>query len=105
VAGLGIETPEDNKSFRTRMIVKVIKTFYPAVIHDRQKGYQILAGSNIDWTIVRCPMIELTDSKRLLKVDLRDSPGIKVSAADLADFLVRQITDDQYIKKCPFVAS
>jgi putative NADH-flavin reductase len=105
VAGLAIDTPDDKKRFQTRLIVKILKWFFPAVINDRQKDYALLAGSNIDWTIVRCPMIELTDAKRSLKTSLSDCPGRKVSANDLAIFLISQLYDDRFIRKCPFVAS
>jgi putative NADH-flavin reductase len=105
VAGLGIDTPSDKKGFRTRLIVKLIKTFFPKPLQDRQKGYVMLYGSKLNWTIIRCPSIEMTSERRSLKVSIDDSPGTRVSAADLADFIVRQLTVDQYVRKCPFVAS
>jgi putative NADH-flavin reductase len=105
VAGLGIDTPDDKKGFRTRMITKMIKWFFPAVVNDRQKAYDILKAGKLKWTIVRCPMIQLTEEHRNLKVNLLDSPGNKISASDLATFLVNQLHDDKYIAKCPFVAS
>jgi putative NADH-flavin reductase len=105
IAGLAIETPEDKKGFLTRFIVKIIRTFFRRIAEDRQKVYSLLTASKLNWTIVRCPMIELTDSRRTLKIKAEDSPGRKVSAADLADFLVKQITDDHYFGKCPFVSS
>lgn len=105
VAGLAIDAPDDRKGFQTRMIVKILKWFFPQVINDRQRGYMLLAATDLNWTIVRCPMIELTDSTREIKTSLSDSPGRKVSASDLAEFLVSQLTDEQYIKKCPFISS
>ena len=105
VAGLAIDTPGDRKGFRTRLIVKILKWFFPRVIGDRQKGYALLSASDLKWTIVRCPMIELTDSTREIKISLFDSPGRKVSASDLAKFLVSQLTDEQYIHKCPFISN
>jgi len=105
VAGLGIDTQDDNKGFKTRMIVKVIKWFFPAVVKDRQKVYDILKAGKLKWTIVRCPMIQLTEERRNLKISLSDSPGNKISASDLATFLVNQLHDEKYIAKCPFVAS
>ena len=105
IAGLAIETPEDRKGFRTRLIVKIIRTFFRNVVDDRQKVFGMLSAGKLNWTIVRCPMIELTDSQRKLKISMEDSPGNKISAADLAVFLVSELTDEQFYKKCPFVAS
>jgi putative NADH-flavin reductase len=105
LAGLGIDTPEDQKGLQTRLVVRIIKFFFPAVVNDRQKVYKLLSESQINWTIVRCPMIEQTDLKRTMKISLDDSPGRKVSATDLALFLIDQMSRSQYVGKCPFVAS
>ena len=105
IAGLGIQTRQDKKGIRTRLISGVIRTLFPGRVKDRQEVYQMLSHTDLDWTIVRCPSIQLTEKKRNLIVSLEDSPGTKISAADLAGFLVHQIDDQQYIRKCPFVAS
>lgn len=105
LAGLAIDTPDDKKGFQTRMIVGILKRLFPAVINDRQKGYDLLSASNLNWTIVRSSMIELTDVKRTLKTNLTDSPGRKVSATDLAIFIITQLSSMQFVRKCPFVAS
>lgn len=105
VAGLGIDAAEDHKGLQTRLVVSIIKFFFPAVVNDRQKVYKLLSDSQINWTIVRCPMIEQTDLKRTMKISLNDSPGRKVSATDLASFLIDQLSGSQYVGKCPFVAS
>lgn len=105
VAGLVIDTPSDKKGLRTRLIGKVVKAFFPKPAQDRQKGYELLKGSKLDWTIIRCPSIKLSTIYTGIKVNNEDSPGNKVNAADLAGFVVNQLTDEQYVGKCPFVAS
>jgi len=105
LAGLAIDTPDDNKGFFTRMLVGLMKLFVPAILADRQKGYRLLSESDLDWTIVRSSMIELTDATRMIKISLHDSPGRKVSATDLANFMINQLSDIRFIRKCPFIAS
>ncbi len=105
VAGLAIHTPDDRKGFRTRLIVGILKSLFPAVINDRQKGYELLLQSKLEWTIVRCPMIRLTGSNGPVRIDLHDSPGNHISATDLAGFLVQQLTDRTYAGKAPFIAN
>lgn len=105
LAGLAIDTPSDKKGFITRLVVRIMKLVVPAIIADRQKGYRLLSESNLDWTLVRSSMIEQTDSKRLIKTSLLDSTGRKVSSTDLALFMVNQLSDDQFIKKAPFISS
>jgi putative NADH-flavin reductase len=105
LAGLAIDTPSDKKGFMTKLLVGIMKLFFPAVINDRQKGYQLLSESDLDWTLVRSSMIELTDAKRVVKTSLIDSPGRKVSSTDLALFLISQLSDKQFIRKSPFISS
>jgi putative NADH-flavin reductase len=105
VAGLGIDTPEDKKGFLTRMLVTIMRWFASSVIDDRQKDYELLKKSNIQWTIVRCPMIKLTDITRKVKTSLTDSPGNQISATDLARFLIDQLNNEEFVCKAPFVAN
>jgi putative NADH-flavin reductase len=105
LAGLAIDTPSDKKGFMTKLLVRIMRLIVPAVIADRQKGYRLLSESNLDWTIVRSSMIEQTDQKRTVRTSLLDSTGRKVSATDLALFLISQLSDDQFIRKAPFISS
>jgi putative NADH-flavin reductase len=105
LAGLAIDTPSDKKGFKTKLVVSIMKLFVPAIIADRQKAYGLLSGSDLDWTLVRSSMIELTDARRSVKTSLTDSPGRKISATDLANFLVDQLTDKEFIRKAPFISS
>jgi len=105
LAGLAIDTSSDKKGFMTKLLVGIMRLFFPAVINDRQKGYRILSESDLDWTLVRSSMIELTDAKRVVKTSLVDSPGRKVSSTDLALFLISQLSDEQFIRKAPFISS
>jgi putative NADH-flavin reductase len=105
LAGLAVDTPTDKKGFITKLLVSIMRLFFPAIIGDRQKGYRLLSGSDLDWTLIRSSMIELTDSKRIVKTSLEDIPGRKVSSTDLALFMIRQLSDDQFIGKSPFISS
>jgi hypothetical protein len=82
-----------------------MKTNYPETTFDKQEEFNLLSGSNIDWTLVRLPMIELTDETKKLLINLEDCPGYKISATDLARFLIKQLSDGTYIRKAPFIAN
>ena len=82
-----------------------MKLFVPTIIADRQKAYGLLSSSDLDWTLVRSSMVELTDTHRDIKTSLSDSPGHRISATDLANFLVEELTDEQFIRKAPFISS
>jgi len=105
ITGLTIDTPFDKKSFKTKLISKLMKLSFPAVIADKQKEYSILSESNFDWTIVRLPLIEQTESTGTIKSSLLDCPGKKISSTDLACFLINQLSDDTFLRKSPFIAN
>jgi putative NADH-flavin reductase len=103
--GLNVDTPFDNKSPKTKFATEWMKTNYPETTSDKQEEYNILSQSKIDWTLVRLPLIEQTDSRNEISFSLEDCPGDKISATDLARFLIEQLSDETFIKKSPFIAS
>jgi hypothetical protein len=66
-------------------------------------GVKTLKASNLDWTIVRVPFIDISDARREVMVSLLDCKGAKISSASLADFLIGQIEDQKYLRKAPFI--
>ena len=105
VAGIGIDTPEDKKGIRTKIVNRVLGFLFHAAIQDRRKGYTMLEESPLKWTIVRCPGIEPTAVKKPYKISLADIPGFKVNAATLASFISNELSEGLYIRKCPFIAN
>ncbi len=103
--GLNVDAPGDEKNERVRMATDWMHQNYPETTKDKQVEYELLAASQTDWTLVRLPMIVQTDAHFPKKIDLKDCPGEKISAGDLACFLVDQLSNDEYIKKSPFIAN
>jgi len=105
VCGLNIDVSGDKKSEENIAKSDWMRSSFPDVVADKQKAYDIVAASNVDWTMVRLPFIVQTDEKKKLEVSLEDCPGENINTSDLAEFLIRQIHDKQYIRRSPFVAS
>jgi len=105
VTGLSIDIPGDAKGERTQQASAFMRNTYPAIIADKQHEYTLLTESLVAWTLVRLPLIVQTDQRSGAIVSETDCPGEKISATDLADFLISQLDDDLFIRKTPFVAS
>ncbi|KQC01576.1 NAD(P)-dependent oxidoreductase [Pedobacter sp. Hv1] len=105
LTGLNVDTPFDRKSPKTKFGTDWMKANYPLTTADKQVEYETLVQSDIDWTLVRLPMIEQTDTISEVRVDLEDCPGDQISATDLALFLIEQLTDRTYVRKAPFITS
>jgi uncharacterized protein YbjT (DUF2867 family) len=72
---------------------------------DKEAQERIVRESGLEWVIVR-PMILIngpwTNDYRV-SVDLKPGRRPYISRADVADFLVRQLTDDTFVHKTPAI--
>jgi putative NADH-flavin reductase len=103
--GLNVDTPIDAKSEYTAAATEWMKTNYPKTTADKQIEWEELNASSLNWTLVRLPMIELSEIKNGISISLVDCPGQKISATSLAVFLVDQLEDKTYFKQSPFIAN
>ena len=105
VGGINIDTPYDKKSAQTLAATDWMKANFPLIQEDRQKAYSALLDCQLDWTFVRVPMIEFTGEVGSLKISVEDCLGTRITAGDIANFLVQQLTDDRFFRQAPFIAS
>ena len=103
VAGINIDTPSDNKGSETVSATNWMKANFPAIQEDRQKAYKLLVKSDVKWTLVRVPFIYFNHSTEDVGVNLMDCLGNKIYASNIAAFLTKQLTDDKFLGKAPFI--
>jgi putative NADH-flavin reductase len=101
--GLNVNTPFDNKNGKVKMATEWMYQHYRKTTEDKQHEYEILLKSNLDWTLVRLPMIIQTSESFPTETSLEDCKGENIIATDLAEFLVSQIEDETYLKLSPFL--
>ncbi|MFH6603982.1 NAD(P)-dependent oxidoreductase [Maribacter algicola] len=105
LSGLHVDTPYDQKSVKTGMATQWMYENYPDFTKDRQLEYETLVKSDSDWTLIRLPVIELTEERRGIITSLEDCLGDRISTTDLADFLIEQLKQSTFIQKAPFLAN
>jgi putative NADH-flavin reductase len=105
ITGINVDTPQDKKTGYTEAATEWMKNNYPKTTADKQTEWELLDSSELNWTLVRLPIIELTDQKSEVKISLVDCPGEKITAGNLAEFLVNQLYDTTYFKQSPFIAN
>lgn len=101
--GLNVDTPFDHKNEKIKMATDWMYQNYPKTTADKQKEYELLTKSNLDWTLVRLPLINVTDESFMIETCLEDCKGENISATDLGKFLVSQLDDETFIKQSPFL--
>jgi len=74
---------------------------------DKERMEELIAHSAVDWTVVRPPA--LTDGPRTPHyrsgTDLRIKVTSRISRADVADFMLRQVTDTAYLRTSPAITA
>ena len=106
IATPSVKSTEDKPSLVTKMTTIMAKLFFPSAYKEIVQVGEVVKLSQLDWTIVR--FIAPTNKPEIGKVkvtfgDTKISWGI--SRTDIADFLLAQINDKQYIRSMPIIGS
>lgn len=106
LSGGGLPFPEkDQPKMSDKMIRFIMKIAVPKILNDAIKHHKILENSKLKWIIVRGPRLtndKKTGNYRVGWVGVNAST--KIARADLADFILKQIDDDQFLYQMPFVS-
>lgn len=103
ISGAGIDVPGDRKGTRDRIISTVIRTIGGAVAKDKPAEYQVLADSDLDWTLVRPPRLLNAPATGRIGHDPHTPGHWSIPRADLAVFLADVLDQHLYPRKAPFV--
>jgi len=103
--GAGVRQPEDRPKFVDRLIGALLLLLARNVVLDSAANVKAIQTSDLDWTIVRFPRLvdgPQTGRQRAGYVD-RDSSA-QLSRADGADFILKELTDRQWVWKLPLIS-
>lgn len=105
VSGAAVVMPGDARNLTGWWMRQLVRLRYPGILKDRQDEHALLLQSELNWTLLRCPLIEGEDLKSSPQVSLRTPGGFYLRAGELAHFMLAQIDDPQYQRLGPFVSS
>ncbi|MGM0580723.1 MAG: NAD(P)-dependent oxidoreductase [Bacteroidota bacterium] len=102
----GLPFPEKDKpKLADKMFRFILKVAIPKILKDAILHAEILRKSNLDWMIVRAPRLTHEKPKHNYRIGwVGVNASTKISRADLADFIVKQIESDEFIHQMPFVS-
>lgn len=103
LTGINVNTPLDHKNVKIQFATNWMYDNYPLTTADKQKEYEMLFESTIDWTLLRLPLIIQTDESTTIGTSLWDCEGEQIYAANIASFLIEQLTSTTFIKQAPFI--
>ena len=101
VSSLGVGESKDQVAFAFKAIMA---TVLRKAMQDKEAQEKLVKASGLDWTIVRPG--GLTDGPRTGNYHYGMDPKItagQVSRADVAEFILKQLTDTQFLRKAPAI--
>lgn len=105
-AGAGVSDPHDAPKLLDKVIVRLLKLTSKNVYEDMVKTVGIVQASDRDWTVVRVPM--LTDEAKTGHVKVGfvgKGTSSRITRADMAGFMLKQLKDNTYLKQAPVVSN
>lgn len=89
-----------------KLVLPLFMKWFQAVIDDKNRMEPMIKKSGLDWTIVRCTTVKERPATGNVNATL-DGKGLKfsISAADMAVFIVNQLTDSSFLKQIPTISN
>jgi putative NADH-flavin reductase len=101
-----ITDPNDKFSLRMSIIVKGVATLARTAYEDVVAIGETIRtqGNDLDWTIVRVPILSGADDKKIVVGYVGDGrTGIWVTRAGFALFVVQEFENNEWVKKAPLI--
>lgn len=89
-----------------KLVLPLFMKWFQAVIDDKNRMEPMIKKSGLDWTIVRCTTVKERPATGKVNATL-DGKGLKfsISAADMAVFMVNQLTDSSFLRQTPTISN
>ncbi|MCU0492147.1 MAG: SDR family oxidoreductase [Chloroflexaceae bacterium] len=105
LTGAGVAAPEDQPRLMNHVISFALRMLDGDVLKDAENHAEVIRSSDLDWVIVRGP--RLTEGPHTGKYRVGwvgVNTGVSISRADVADFMLKQVQDNTYLRKAPMIS-
>ena len=103
--GAGVRDPQDQPKLMDKLIKGLLTLLSREVLEDSEANVKVIRSTDLDWTIVRFPMLKdgaHTGEYRAGFVG--KNSGSQISRCDGADFVVKELSEGEFIHKAPIVS-
>ncbi len=105
LTGAGVRDPRDEPKLVDRAITFLLKRLQPDVLEDGVRHAEAIKASGLEWVIVRGPRLTEGSKKGEYRVGMvGKNSGTQISRADLAEFMLGQLTTDAHLRQMPVVS-
>ncbi|MGD0477169.1 MAG: SDR family oxidoreductase [Nitrososphaerales archaeon] len=104
---LSAKDPNDKPDLRTRVMVNLVRITMRAAYEDIVSAAEMVRASDLDWTIVRLALLNDRPGTGKVRTGYvgRGKVGTRISRADIADFMLKQIGDARYLRQAPAISN
>ena len=105
LTGAGARDPKAEPKLVDRVIGSLVKLLQRDLLEDSLGQARVIKESELEWVIVRAPVLTEGEKKGEYRVGyVGKESGTRLSRADVADFMLKQTTDDVYLHQAPVVS-
>ena len=104
---LSAKDSKDKPDFKTKAMVNLVKTTMHAAYEDIVNVAETARASDLDWTIVRLAILNNKPKSGKVKAGYVGTGEVatQISRSDIADFMLKQITDMKYLHEAPAISN
>ena len=102
ISSAGVKKEGENLSLARKILRVKLMTISKSIINVRERELHLLEKSNLDYTIVRCPIIKEKVEGTFIAND-HNFAGNTVDTNQLSNFMFNEITTRNWLKSAPVV--
>jgi len=99
--------PNDLPDLKFKVLVTLVKLTMRAAYEEIVGVAETVRRSDRDWTIVRMSMLNDNPESGKVRVGYlgKGEVGTRISRADVADFMLKQVQDTKYLRQAPAISN
>src|SRR6266508_1637574 len=103
---VGILDPKDKPALMNKFMMFIAKNLIGTMVQDARAHIDLIKQSEMDWTVVRSPVLNDQPSQGKYRVGYLDSnTGKGNSRSDVAAFMLDVLMNDKYIGQMPLISN
>ena len=104
-AGAGVRDPHDKPKFIDHFFGFLLNLLSKNAVEDMKQVVDKVRNSDRDWFVIRVPMLTDQPAQGTLKIGYVGDITPRLSRADMAAFMLKQLDDDTYLRKAPAISN
>jgi nucleoside-diphosphate-sugar epimerase len=102
-----VPDPRDRPTLKAKVLPVMAGIMFPNALKELRGMTRAVVASGLDWTVARITNPTDKPAAGTLRVGYlgRDKVGSAMSRADIAAFLIAQLTDETYVKALPAISN